>query len=353
VNPSSASYGGAAALECTHAEQTPLYGGLLTRCRACSLVRTTTDPRFDYATSYFVTDDEKGYDFDSLFARTLDAARFGAELDRLAAEGLRGTLLDVGCATGTFLTLARQRGWAVCGVEVAEFARKTAAERSGAPVVASLDEIRPEQRFDVVTLHHVLEHIHEPLPFLRDVVRPHVGRRLVIEVPNFASLAARADGPRWRDLRPEQHVTHFEPETLRRLVAAAGYHVHRVGTLWEPLWSLRSAVELLRLLPYAVLRPSHDSATPAAPLGLLDVKHYAPPQGARRVLVETSRRACAPLVRAIERGCLAERLFVEATPGVAVGRAARRVEPAMRDAATALAAEPELAAGLASSGTRP
>jgi SAM-dependent methyltransferase len=352
VSPSPASFGGAPSLECAHTEQTPLYGGLLTRCRACGLVRTTTDPSFDYATSYFVTDDEKGYDFDSLFARTLDAARFGAELDRLAADGLRGTLLDVGCATGAFLTLARQRGWAVCGVEVAEFARQTAAERSGAAVVASVDEIRPEQRFDVVTLHHVLEHIHAPLSFLRDAVRPHVGRRLVVEVPNFASLAARADGPRWRDLRPEQHVTHFEPETLRRLVAAAGFHVHRVGTLWEPLWSLRSTVELLRLLPFAVLRPSHDRAAPAAPIGLLDVKHYAPPRGAKRLLVEASRRACAPLVRAIERACLAERLFVEATPGVVVARAESRVEPAVRNTAT-LSAEPELAAGLASSGTRP
>lgn len=297
---------------CRSPRPAPLWGGLLARCASCGLVSTAEVPAFVYADDYFV-DGGQGYDFDSPFARAFDAERFGAELALLEARGLRGSVLDVGCAVGTFLAHARQRGWEVAGVEVAEFARRRASERIGAPVAASLAELPPGRRYDVVTLHHVLEHIHGPVEFLAREVKPRVGRHLLVEVPNFASLAARTEGPRWRDLRPEQHVQHFEPETLRRTIEGAGFEIHALRTLADPLWSLYAARRSLRLL---------RGLGPERPFGPADIPahgdggspNWTPPSGIKAALVGASRAGFRPLVRWMERTLRAERLVIEARP---------------------------------------
>ena len=300
--------------EIPHAAVESLYGGVLVRCGRCGLVATRVQPSFDYDEGYFVSEETGGFPFDSTFSQTLDASRFDAELEGLEAQGLHGSVLDIGCATGTFLQRAIARGWQCSGVEIADYARERVHAELEIPVAPSLAELPPEVRYDVVTLHHVLEHIHEPLAFLRDAVRPKIGRRLLIEVPNFASLGSRVHGPRWRDLRPDQHVLHFTPSTLGRLVEQAGLRVRRVYTLADPLWSLRAALYTAGLLRGLVWCPNHDNDVPPAgqTTGTRDVTDYRRPTGLKRMATEASRILMAPVVSAVNKADLAERLVAEA-----------------------------------------
>ncbi len=299
-------------LACAHGDRDPLWGGVLSRCRACGLVITAQVPVFEYAQDYFV-EGGRGYDFDSPRARAFDAERFERELDLLEAQGLRGSVLDVGCAVGTFLGHAKARGWEVAGVELAEFARAEASRRLGIEVAASLAALPPGARYDVVALHHVLEHIQDPVRFLAEEVAPRTRRALLIEVPNFASLGAQADGLRWKDLRPEQHVHHFEPATLSAVVAAAGFEVVRVYTLAEPLWSLRAALRTLRTLR-ALAGPREFTLATVPPSLAAAVPEWTPPRGLRAAITNTSRLVFRPLVRWIERTQRGERLVLEARP---------------------------------------
>ena len=292
--------------------------GDLAQCAVCNLVSTARVPEFTYEAHYFHDESKGGYDFDSPFSQDFDAARFQPELDRLEAQGLKGTMLDIGCATGRYLGYARDRGWQVTGVEVAEFGRAESARRSGAVVVASCEELPPGATYDVVTLHHVLEHITEPR-FIRDTVAPRVKRRLLIEVPNFGSLAARVHGRQWRDLRLEQHVCHYTADTLTKLVTDAGLRVVRAYSLWQPLWSLRAAKELAMLAVHGARgtdRRWQDATTDARDAAPPPDRRssYRRPEGARQVLSEISRIACRPLVSRLERAGLGERLVVEAEP---------------------------------------
>ena len=297
---------------CTHPQRDPLWGGLLYRCGECGLVCTAQQPRFEYAQDYFV-EGGKGCDFASPFARAFDAERFELECDELEAQGLMGSILDVGCATGTFLVHAKSRGWEVSGVELVESAREEASRRLDVQVVGSLAALPSGQKYDVVTLHHVLEHIEEPLAFLTDEVAPRVQDRLLIEVPNFASLGAQTDGPQWKDLRPEQHVHHFEPHTLRAVVEAAGFDVVRLYTLSESLWSLRAALRTLSTLRALVVVREFTS-DPHLPVASDVAPEWAPRRGLQAVITNSSRLAFKPLVRWIERIRRAERLVVEARP---------------------------------------
>ncbi len=298
---------------CAHPEWREVYPELVAACPACGLAATTAaiDVRYDEA--YFTENSAAGFDFDSPFARAFDEARFVAELEGLETLGFKGSLLDVGCATGAFLARARERGWMPHGVEISPFARAAAERRVGIRVATTLAELPAGARFDVVTLHHVLEHVPEPVGFLADEIRPRVGRRLLVEVPNFDSLASRRHGTRWRDLRPDQHVFHYTPATLPRLLSRAGFRVVSAGTLWEPLWSLRTAWNTLGLLPGLVL-PRRTGTPACGPAAVDDPAGYRPPAGLRRALALASRRALAPLVARLEARGLGERLVVEAEP---------------------------------------
>lgn len=234
---------------CGGRERRPLRGvSGYGRCAGCGLVcNDREDPPEGYQGDYFTADaPEKGHrDFESPAARHYDERRFGEELRRLGPPPPGGRLLDVGSATGSFLAIAARHGWHVVGVEISEEARAIAAGR-GVDSRADLAEVESLGPFEVITLHHVLEHLADPvgtLRRLRVILVPH--GRLLIEVPNWRSLERRAMGQHWTDLRPTQHRWHWEPRTLRNAVEGAGFEVKSVTALGEPIPSPASVLRSL------------------------------------------------------------------------------------------------------------
>jgi SAM-dependent methyltransferase len=149
--------------------------------------------------------------------------RFARELRLFRQFCPAGRILDVGCSTGAFLDEVERRWpgqYERLGTDVVGAALDHAESR-GVPVRRqSFLEPPPDRRpWDAVTFWAVLEHLADPLAFLRqaaELLRP--GGHCFILVPNFRSLAVRLAGPRYRYVMPE-HVNYFTPDTLRRLAA--------------------------------------------------------------------------------------------------------------------------------------
>ena len=83
-----------------------------------------------------------------------------------------------------------------------------------------------DAHFDVVVLNHVIEHVPDPRALLveiRRILRPE--GLIVLGAPNAGSLMARLIGARWASFRPGEHIWHFTPSTLRRLVESEGFRV--------------------------------------------------------------------------------------------------------------------------------
>ena len=150
---------------------------------------------------------------------------FGRHLDRLAALGAsQGRVLDVGCATGDFLKVARERGWEVLGVDPSSARRE--AEAAGIHLVGTtIHDAQVEAgSLDLVTFWDVLEHVTDPVADLAAagrLLRP--GGLLALSVPDSRNLAARVSGRRWFGYKTAgEHLQFFTPESLRRGFAKAG-----------------------------------------------------------------------------------------------------------------------------------
>ncbi len=136
-----------------------------------------------------------------------------------------GKLLEVGCARGDFLSVAK----AVFDVFGVEPNPELASESGGvATVHRDVIERTPWRDFDVVASFHVIEHVDSPRSFIRaSAERLKPGGLMVIETPNIDSLPFRLMKSRWRQFIPE-HYFFFEPKTIARAFEDNGLEVRDI-----------------------------------------------------------------------------------------------------------------------------
>lgn len=144
-------------------------------------------------------------------------------------------LLDVGFGNGGFLKLAGEMGWSAQGIDFDAKAVAVARAQGLDARCASVDELLKEDaRYDVITISHVIEHVHDPIQLfgiLYRLLKP--GGYLWIETPNVESCGARKFGANWRGLEPPRHLVLFNPRSLRRALVSAGFH--KVVQRWHGL----------------------------------------------------------------------------------------------------------------------
>ncbi len=100
----------------------------------------------------------------------LELATFGVLLLRIFAPH-KGDLLEIAPGTGEFLYLARAAGWNVAGIEASPLACDYAKAKFGLNVYNGVWDpaLAGEKKFDAVAFWHVLEHMPDPIRFLKEV----------------------------------------------------------------------------------------------------------------------------------------------------------------------------------------
>jgi SAM-dependent methyltransferase len=210
-----------------------------TRCRNCRLVSLSPRPEPHEIADFYSAD------YEPHVRATEDPRRLrpsrGSRRGVLEPHG-SNRLLDVGCGSGALLARHRARGWEVCGVE--PNARAVAACRDQGLAVQHADfssaEL-PSGHFDVVLLHHVIEHVREPVAALRsarEVLAP--GGWVAVVTPNVAGLGFRRYGSCWYALDAPRHLHLFDESTLRRLSGQAGLEVISMSSRSSPRVLARS-----------------------------------------------------------------------------------------------------------------
>ena len=245
------------------------------RCPTCGLrwlspMPTADEYRLLYDAHYF-----GGADFATLpawmrdyapqpYQETVGGAReaaFRARLQRIGERfPRRGSLLDVGLATGEFAALAAQDGWRVSGLDISEQACREAS-RHGIEVfcgdLLALDFAG--RTFDVIHLSHVFEHFIEPrqaLDKLRSLM--HDGSLLVIEVPNqfdswwrvIANNLRRFLGKpgMLRSIWSIHHPYFYNTTNLQRLISTANFETVWLRTAFPERWQANPLRRLMGIV---------------------------------------------------------------------------------------------------------
>ena len=144
-----------------------------------------------------------------------------------------GRVLDVGCGNGGFLAIAEEAGWQAEGIDF-DIEAVNAARSRGLNVRHGGIELFADkcECYDVITLSHVVEHVHEPVALLRrlyELLKP--GGMLWLETPNIDSLGSRRFGRNWRGLEPPRHLVMFTTKALVSCLQDAGFK--DVRRLWR------------------------------------------------------------------------------------------------------------------------
>lgn len=158
-------------------------------------------------------------------------------------------ILEMGPAEGTMTELMLREGFEVEAVEGSSIFAGALRERFPSLIVheALFEEFIPNDKFDVIILGHVLEHVADPVAVLsrvREWLVPETGR-VLIAVPNARSLHRQAAvimgliPSEYAMSEKDHHHGHrriYSPETLRADFIAAGMRIEFFGGYWmKPL----------------------------------------------------------------------------------------------------------------------
>ncbi len=208
-----------------------------------------------------------------------------------------GSLLDVGCGRGDFLAHMTQRGWSAIGVDFDSEAAEVARNANGVYVrVGGIECLDPEtDAFDAITANHSIEHVVDPLEFLRccrRLLKP--GGRLVIRTPNADSFGHGRYRNAWRGLEPPRHLCVLTTRAIRRLASQSGLRVIECST--SP-----AMAEGILLASHFIRKFGHMNAVPGGVRGTVN-KMLGPVLAVRAQLAWKTNNAsgeevCAVLCR--------------------------------------------------------
>jgi len=143
-----------------------------------------------------------------------------------------GSLLEVGCGSGDMLKGLADLGWQAEGIDF-DTAAVESCKRKGLNVRVGFLEHQqyPANYYDVVTMSHLIEHVHEPLELLIEchrILKP--DGRLSLVTPNINSAGHRIYGSSWFHLDPPRHLHIFSVASLKVLLQKAGFRSMKTRT---------------------------------------------------------------------------------------------------------------------------
>jgi 2-polyprenyl-3-methyl-5-hydroxy-6-metoxy-1,4-benzoquinol methylase len=145
-----------------------------------------------------------------------------------------GSLLDIGCGKGFFLSYMQRFGWRSFGIEASSSDIDFAVDHlklEGIHLAEWPCALPQNKQFDVITMFHVVEHLCDPVAALAAVssqLKP--SGILVLETPNLESWPARIFGKYWVTLDAPRHRAIFSKTGLMRCLQRTGFHVLSLET---------------------------------------------------------------------------------------------------------------------------
>lgn len=152
------------------------------------------------------------------------------------------TVLDIGCGSGSLAYDIAKKAKFVTGVDFEEkYLNKARQKRSRENIKYVLGDATRDlggEKFDVVVLSNVLEHIKERVSFMKQI--KDIAPKFLIRVPmidrDWIPLLKKELGLEWRlDLT---HYTEFTEKSFRQEMGEAGFKIESLTVQFGEIWAV-------------------------------------------------------------------------------------------------------------------
>lgn len=206
-------------------------------CERCRLIRLDPQPspselaRYYPSNYWFNPQEDRASGLAEIYRRLVIRDHVAFVKKAAASTGIeRPLILDVGCGGGLLLHFVQKAGYRVVGLDVSHDAARIAWRTNQVPAFCgSLPEVPlRDGSCGVVSMFHVLEHLYDPGAYLATAHRLLAPEgRLIVQVPNAASLQFILFGEHWNGLDVPRHLWDFRPDDLEVLLDAAHFEIVR------------------------------------------------------------------------------------------------------------------------------
>lgn len=148
----------------------------------------------------------------------------------------RARVLDVGCGTGYFLAKCLEKGWSVKGVENNINARNVLPAIIFKDIVDGLKPlIYQSEKFDLITMWHSLEHLHDLKVVIQDMKKLLSPTGVIlVACPNHKSFDASFYKENWAAYDAPRHLWHFDKKAMKALFLTHNFQLtETLPMLWD------------------------------------------------------------------------------------------------------------------------
>ncbi|MCJ7800972.1 MAG: class I SAM-dependent methyltransferase [Candidatus Marinimicrobia bacterium] len=195
-------------------------------CNDCSLRFTSPIPNNNEIGNYYKSDDYishtgRGNSIINKIYRIVRYFTLHSKKKKVIkfSQNQSGSILDIGCGTGNFLKIMKQSGWKINGVEINDTARGIAKNNTGSVILNQIEFFESKQKYDVITLWHSLEHLHDLKRYLNKIsISLNANGMVMIAVPNYQSFDADYFKQYWAAYEVPRHLYHFSFDAIVKLL---------------------------------------------------------------------------------------------------------------------------------------
>lgn len=205
------------------------------KCSDCGFEFTNPRPAKNHIADYYKSENYISHSNKSkgLFARMYQIARhfnLSSKYKIIKKHAHRGKALDIGSGTGHFLNYLKNKQWTVQGIEP----DKDAAQYSRSHFGLNSDSEEKlgnleKNSFDLITMWHVLEHVHDlnnRMIELQSLIKP--DGLLILALPNSSSFDAKYYDKYWAAYDVPRHLYHFRKEDVQKLGIKHNFAVEKI-----------------------------------------------------------------------------------------------------------------------------
>ena len=207
-------------------------------CADCGLLYTNPRPSESAIGIYYNnpeyvshTDTQKGL----LFLLYRKVKQYTLRQKRKYVERLTEdhSILDYGSGSGDFCTELSANGWQVIAFEPDAAARQLLKAKAKTVTVVEQLNLIPDKSVSIITLWHVLEHVHQldkTLAHFKRILKPN--GKLLIAVPKHNSFDAEHYRENWAAYDVPRHLYHFDCDSMDKLMSDRQFKLRGLKPMW-------------------------------------------------------------------------------------------------------------------------